>query len=175
MSILAKTVGFAAVGMALLMFFQHKRKNMLALKLSADVLWTLHYIMIVRYSAAAVTFIAIFREIVFYNNDKGWAKSKLWIVCFCALFIASALFTWQSIFSLLPVFATVITTVAFGNKSVVAAKIVSFFASLSMMIYGIYCASSAVVTNEIITESVIIFAFALDFINNRRVTGNADK
>lgn len=168
MNITAKAVGYAAVVTALLMFFQHKRENMLTLKLSADVLWTLHYVLIARYSAAAVTFIAIFREIVYFNNDKSWAKSKLWVLMFIMLFSSSAFLTWQNAFSILPAFATVITTIAFDNKSVFKTKIISFFASLSMLVYGLHCASSAVVTNEIITETAIITVFILDYIKNRR-------
>ena len=90
-------VGFAAMAVSMLIYLQRKRKNILILKLSSDVLWALHHLMILSYTAALTTAIAIFREIVFYNYDKKWAKSRWWSVGFSLVFVMAALFTWKRI------------------------------------------------------------------------------
>ena len=109
-------VGFAAMAVSMLIYLQRKRKNILILKLSSDVLWALHHLMILSYTAALTTAIAIFREIVFYNYDKKWAKSRWWSVGFSLVFVMAALFTWKDAFSIIPAIGTVLTTVAFGEQ-----------------------------------------------------------
>lgn len=149
--------GFAAMIMSWLVFIQYKRKNILLSKLICDTLWTVHYILLLSYSAAAVTTIAIFREYVFYNYDKQWAKNKVWSPAFSLLFIASAVITWKNVFSLIPATSTVLTTIAFRNGNISVTRLLAFIASLGMLIYGINCHSIAVIINECVTESVIMF------------------
>ena len=157
MEISGQFIGLAAMIMSWIVFIQHKRKNILLSKLMCDILWTVHYIMFLSYSAAAVTTIAIFRECVFYNYDKNWAKSKLWSPAFLLLFMVSAVITWKNVYSLIPAMSTVLTTIAFRNGNISITRLLAFIASAGMLIYGINCNSIAVIINECVTESVIVF------------------
>lgn len=112
---IGQIIGFFAMAVSVLIYLQRKRRNILALKLTTDVLWAMHHLLILSYSAATTT-IAIFREIVFYNYDKKWAKSKWWGIGFSMTFILASLLTWKDAFSIIPAFGTILTTIAFGNK-----------------------------------------------------------
>ena len=145
-------VGFAAMAVSMLIYLQRKRKNILILKLSSDVLWALHHLMILSYTAALTTAIAIFREIVFYNYDKKWAKSRWWSVGFSLVFVMAALFTWKDAFSIIPAIGTVLTTVAFGSKRIGVTRLFAAMASIGMLFYGLHYHSFATVINECFTQ-----------------------
>ncbi len=168
MDIIGHISGFAAMIMSWLVFIQYERKNRLMFKLVSDMLWTAHYTMLSSYSAAAVTLIAIFRECVFYNYDKRWAKSNLWSGAFLLMFIVSTAVTWKNAFSLIPAVSTVLTTIAFRSGNITITRLLAFSASVGMLIYGIHCNSIAVIINECVTESVIaIVAIKIALINKR--------
>ena len=99
--------------------------------------------------------ISIFREIVFYNYDKKWAKSKIWLFFFIGCYISSSIITAKNIFGIFPVTASILATVAFWNKNVKNIKIISIPVSSCMLIYNLYCFSIAGIINEIITLSSI--------------------
>lgn len=157
---IGQIIGYVAMFVSIMIYFQRKRKNVLMLKLTTDVLWATHHLMIASIPAAATTTFAIFREIVFYNYDKKWAKSTWWKVFFSTGFVIAALLTWKDYFSIVPAIASVLSTIAFGSKKLSVTKIFAFLSSVGMLIYGIHYGSSATVVNECITEaSIIISAF----------------
>ena len=149
-------IGFAAMAVSIIIYWQRRRKNRLILKLTSDVLWALHHLMIFSYTAAATTTIAIFREIVFYNYDKKWAKSKWWSIVFSTAFIMAALLTWNDVFSIIPAMSSVLATIAFGNKKLSVTRTFAFAASAAMLIYGLHYHSIATAINEFLTELSII-------------------
>lgn len=155
---IGQIIGFAAMAAAVLIYPQRKRRNILTLKLSTDVLWATHHLLIFSYTAAAVSAIAIFREIVFYNYDKKWAKSKWWSVGFSVIFFLAVLLTWKDIFSIIPAVGTVFTTIAFGSEKVTVTRIFAFFASVGMLIYGVHYNSAATIANECLTQLSIIIS-----------------
>lgn len=165
---IGQIIGFAAMAVSILIYLQRKRRNILALKLSTDVLWALHHLLISSYTAAATTAIAIFREIVFYNYDNKWAKSKWWCAGFSAVFVLAAILTWKDAFSIIPAVSTVLTTVAFGSKRVFVTRIFAFLASVGMLIYGQHYHSAAIIVNEIFTESSIIVSFIISYYMKRK-------
>lgn len=156
-------IGFAAMAVSVLIYLQRRRRNILALKLTTDVLWAMHHLLIFSYSAAATTTIAIFREIVFYNYDKKWAKSKWWGIGFSMAFILASLLTWKDAFSIIPAFGTILTTIAFGNKNMTITRIFASLASVGMMIYGLHYNSVPTVINECLTQLSVAVSFVVGF------------
>lgn len=161
-------IGYIAMAVSVMIYFRRRRKDILIMKLITDVLWAMHHLLILSYTAAMTTSMAIFREIVFYNYDKNWAKSKWWRVGFSALFVAAALFTWKDYFSIVPAVSSVLTTVAFGSKKLSFTRTFAFAASVGMMIYGIHYNSTATVINECMTEfSIIASVFVSRYVKRK--------
>ncbi len=165
---IGQTVGFIAMLVSVAIYWQRKRKNIIFMKLTTDVLWALHHLLIFSYTAAATATAAIFREFVFYNYDKKWAKSRMWQISFSLLFAVAAVVTWKDCFSIIPAISSILTTIAFGNKRIFIIKLFAFAASVGMMIYGIHYHSAATIVNECLTQSSIIAAAGIGCINKRR-------
>lgn len=164
---IGQIIGFLAMAVSVLIYLQRKRRNILALKLTTDVLWAIHHLLIFSYSAAATTTIAIFREIVFYNYDKKWAKSKWWGIGFSMTFILASLLTWKDAFSIIPAFGTILTTIAFGSKNTTITKIFASLASLGMLFYGLHYSSVPTVINECLTQMSVAVSFIVGFFMRR--------
>ena len=161
MEITAQIIGFVAMAVSIAIFWQRKRKNMLVMKLTTDVLWASHHMMIFNYTAAVTTAVAILREFVFYNYDKKWARSKWWSVVFSAVFAAAAVITWRDAYSIIPAISCILSTVAYGSKSVMKIKVFAFLASVGMLINGIHYRSLPTFVNECLTELSIISAICI--------------
>lgn len=156
------------MAVSVLIYLQRKRRNILALKLTTDVLWSMHHLLIFSYSAAATTTIAILREIVFYNYNKKWAKSTWWSVGFSTVFILAALMTWKDAFSIIPALSSILTTVAFGSKKIAITRMFAFLASVGMLFYGVHYNSAATVANECLTQlSIIVSVIICHYLNRK--------
>ena len=148
---IATIVGVIGIGANMLIYQQKSDKKLLMYKMISDFLWALHYMLIDAYSACLIEAINIFREIVFYNNDKKWAKSKFWLIFFLLCSIISALFTFKNILNLLPAFASVLSVISFWRKNPDFTRALAYPISASMLIYDFSCLSYMGITNEIIT------------------------
>ena len=168
MEFVGQMIGFAAMAVSIIIYWQGKRKNRLKLKLSSDVLWSAHHLMIASYAGAATTAVAIFREIVFYNYNKKWARSKWWYIGFSVVFTFAALLMWRDAFSGLAALSSVLSTIAFGSKRAVFTRGFGFMSSAGMLIYGVHYNSVATVVNECITETSILMVFISIWLKNKR-------
>lgn len=148
---ISNIMGAAGVLANVLIYQQKNGKNLLLFKLISDFLWVTHYFLLGAYSAVAVAIIAVFREIVFYNQDKKWAKSKLWLVFFLICSVTSAVLTWQSPFSVLPAIASIISVISFWRNDPCLSRYLAFPISVSMLTYDFTCSSYMGIANEVFT------------------------
>lgn len=75
---------------------------------------------------------------VFYNNDKKWAKSSLWLAGFIGMYLVSAVLTWEDIFCLFPAVSSCLSAVAFWVKDPRHTKILTIFSSASSWVYNMF-------------------------------------
>lgn len=150
---------FGALGVVanMLVYQQKSGKNLIIVKLVSDFLWAMHYFLLSANAAMAIAVIGIFREIVFYNKKKKWAKSNLWLVFFLICSIVSSILTWKSFFSVLPGIASFISVISFWGKKPWLSRFLAFPISVSMLLYDITYHSYMGITNDIF---VLISALA---------------
>lgn len=148
---LAFIVGALGVVANIFIYQQKGSKRLLLFKLVSDFLWALHYFLLNAYAAMAIALIGIFRESVFLNQDKKWAKSKWWLVLFLVCSVVSAIFTWKNIFSILPAIASVLSVISFWKNHPNLTRYLAFPISLCMLAYDVTCYSYAGIINEIFT------------------------
>ncbi len=134
-----------------IIYQQKTGTKLLIWKMISDVLWTLHYLILGGFSAAAIAFIGIIRESIFLNQKHAWARSKLWLLLFVALSIGSAALTWQSIISILPATASVLSVFGFYRANPILSKILAYPISLCMLAYDIFILSYMGIINESLT------------------------
>ena len=161
MKLIAEIIGGSAVLFSFVMFQQNKRKNLILCKLIIDILWIIHFIILGGYTIVCTTSISFFRELVFINNDKPFWGSKNWLYLFILLYIGALFFTWQGFYSIFPVISSIAATISFWIDSVKKTKIISFFVSISQIVYCISRRSYSAITNE----SDTAFAKALSLLS----------
>ena len=81
---------FGALGMAALFmsYQQTQRKRLIGCKLTADVMWVVHYLLLGAVGGAIPNFVGIFRELVFMrrsDSNARWTRSPLVPGCFIAI------------------------------------------------------------------------------------------
>ena len=135
--ILAQLFGIGAITSSIIIYSRKDRRNLLRFKAIQDICWGIHYLLLACYSAAASSGICFTRSFVFYNSEKKWAKSRLWVVAYIAFYLVSAVMTWQNIFSILPACASCVSTVAFYRKNPAHTKALQIIASLITLSYNI--------------------------------------
>ncbi len=147
----ANLIGALGIAANMLIYQQRTGKNLLIFKMISDFLWAAHYFLLSANAAAAIAVIGIFREIVFCNQEKKWAKSKLWPVFFLICSAASSALTWKSFFSILPAVASIISVVSFWRNNPHLSRCLAFPISVSMLTYDFTCRSYMGIANEIFT------------------------
>ncbi len=117
LNIFAQVLGFGGSYMLFTLYQQEERKKLLLHKLCADVLWGIHYVCLGAAAGAIPNIMGIFREIVFMNGDKKWAKSLIWPAVFIIASWILAIISWKSVLSLLPMCASTLVTISLWFKA----------------------------------------------------------
>ena len=76
---ISQVIGFVGTIVSFIIFQQNKRSRIIGLQILSTSLFAVHYILLGAFTGAALNLIAVTRSIVFYNNDKKWAKSPAWL------------------------------------------------------------------------------------------------
>lgn len=157
---------FGIVGMAALfsIYQQKERKKLLLCKLTADIMWVIHYMLLGAVGGAIPNFVGIFRECVFINRDKKWANNIVFPVIFIAVNWLLALSTLKLPINFLPVCASTFVTVSLWVRNPTITKIIAVPVSVTFIIYDIFVGSWAGIVNE----SIALISILISFINGRK-------
>lgn len=147
----ASVFGFLGIGANIVIYQQNNGKRLIIFKLISDIIWAVHFLLLNADSAAAAAVLGIFREIVFFNQDKKWAKSKNWLIFFLGCSIAAAILTWKNVFSLYPAVASALSVISFWKKNPILSRGLAFPISGCMLTYDITCESYSGIVNELLT------------------------
>lgn len=147
---LGKIAGYAAIAASILIYQQKSKSGLLIFKSIADVLWITHYFLLSAYTGAAVTCVALVREIVFFHNDCRSKRGKIILACFLCISVLCSVLTWNNIFSVFAMLGSLLSIVSFwlGNPKI--SRIMSFPISACMLTYGVSNGSVAVLINEVL-------------------------
>ena len=85
MMLVGEIAGYIAIVASVLIYQQKTRKNLLISKAVTDVLWIIHYFLMGGYTGAAVTCVALVREVVFFRSDWRSKNSKLILAVFLCI------------------------------------------------------------------------------------------
>lgn len=158
MKLFAEIIGYAAVLVSFFIFQQKERKKVLSLKLLDDVLWATHFYLLGGFTNSYTTIVAIFRECIFYNKDKAWAKNKIWIAIFTIFFVVVGITSWDGIYSIFPVINSTLSTVGFWSNSTKRTKLLILPGAMGMALYSIkYHSMSSLLAQVITLLSIAVF------------------
>ena len=100
--LLIQAIGLAGNLIVMLAVQFNNRKLILAAQAVACMLWIIHYGLLGAITAVCLNFISFARSVIFFHNDKRWAKSTVWLWLFIALFAINSILTWEGWRSILP-------------------------------------------------------------------------
>lgn len=163
MELIGKIIGYIAVGVSIIIYQQKTKKGLLICKAVADALWIIHYLCLGGYSGAAITGVALLRELLFIRSKIEDTKGKIVLVCFLGASIGCSILTWSSIFSLFALLGSMMSVISFWIGKPKISRWMAFPISACMLTYGLSIGSVAVVINEILTiSSSIIGILVID-------------
>lgn len=159
MKIIAQLFGIGAMASLFLIYQQKSRKKMLFSKLSADVFWVIHYLLLGGFAGMIPNAVGIFREIIFLNRKKKkWATTVLWPIVFIIINWVLGFRTFHTLYNLLPIVASSFVTVSLWIDNPKLTKIISIPISSAFLVYDIFVGSYIGIVNEAVSIiSIIIF------------------
>lgn len=163
--IVAQCVGGLGIIVFLTCFHFKNMKNVLKIKLLADIIWGTHYFLMGAYSGFATNLVCCIRELIFMNNDKGLFKSKLWPWVFVIFNAVGAMFTWKGWYSIIPAMVFVFGTYSFWQKNVNVARKIAVTNNVCMFTYDVFVSSYM----GMISEGLAFISVIMAIISNRRI------
>lgn len=165
LEIIAQLFGVCAMICLFLIYQQKSRKGILLFKLSADVLWSVHYFLLGAYAGMIPNSVGILRELIFINRkDKKWARYIFWPIIFILINFGLGLRTFNSFYNVLPITASAFVTVSLWIDNPKLTKLISIPISASFLIYDIYVDSYI----GILSESIAICSIILSFLKEKK-------
>lgn len=114
MNILAQIFGTIALLLLVISYQQVVRKKFLFLQIIANVFYSLQYLVLNAYSAVMTTFITIIELFIFHKDAEENKKTSILVLLIIELLlIIIGIFTYDGIYSLIPIFIACIFT--YGN------------------------------------------------------------
>ena len=162
---IAQGIGFVGMLLCFLSFQYNTKKRILIFNACAAAAFAIHFLMLGRagYTGAFMNLIEIGRNLVF-ASAMGQKRKRIWVPLFMASFFVIGLLSWESMFSLLPVFAMIISTYILSLESTKQIRLLFFPVSIGWIIYNVYTSSIAgVLTESGVLTSLVIAYFRFDF------------
>jgi len=163
-------------------YYAKDRKKVMPLNCVGKITIMIAYFLLGAWSGVAMQIVAIVRNIAFMINEKINGKSKkidaadviiLLIVCIVSIILA--LNTYQGMFSLLPIIATLMYTYAVCQKNIKTYKLLGIPIEILWTIYNIYIKSILGIALEFVMLSSCITGYVLEVKRSKKIKKKARK
>ena len=134
---ISQGVGLVAIVCSLLSFQAKKRSGIMAMQMSASMLFCIKLFLLGAWTGACLDLISFFRTLIFANNQKKWASSPLWLLFFATVMVVTGIFTWESPLSLLAILGALFSTLALWMKKEQYIRLISLLVGCCWIIYYI--------------------------------------
>ena len=152
-NIVIQGIGFAAVLLFLLSFQIKSNKKLFLFQLLGSALFCLQFFLLGAYSGA-ISLIAIMcrNALLMKVRDWPWVKSKKTLAVFLVVFAGISAFTWEGLYSLLPLYAMLGTTISYWTDNAQKIRLgILIFDVPGWLIYDFIVGSWGGMLNETIT------------------------
>ncbi len=136
--ILAQICGFIILILTVISVQFKTKEKIVMCFVFANIIAAVQYFLLSAFTGAVISVINAIRCIVFYYYKKKEMKPSLIIlIIFEMIAIISGIFTWQNIWSLIPIIVTVIYTYGLWQDNVTVIRITTGIAGFGWAIYNI--------------------------------------
>lgn len=156
--IMAQIVGLIGIICGMITFHTKDMRGARKWKLTIDILWALHYLLLGALTGFGTSVIAACREIVFLNDHKKICQLKMWPWFFIVLNFISAAFTWKGIYSIFPAISSVLATFIFWQKDIRRGRVMCLVVNSLMFLYDVFAGSFMGMVTETLSFVSTLFA-----------------
>ena len=164
--LIVQLIGVIASITLMISYHQKEKGQILLVQIISLAAFTVHYYFLDGLTGAVCNAICLILFVIIYIHDKktdGKNKGILIAIMIPAL-IFIAIFTWKNIFSILPIFASVIALIGFLLDDENTIRIIGTLCAISWLIYSIIYQSYSVIFFQTIT----IISTIIAIIKNRK-------
>ena len=157
---------FGALGLILsIIAFQFKKhQNIVLLKLSSELTFSIQYILLGAWTGAVLDFISVIRNFLFYKFVKKNISTTPVILVFGLFVVVTGFVTYDGFISLLPIGSKLLTTVSYGMKKEKWLRLITLPSCIMWIIYNLFVGSWAgALTDTMTLVSLLIAIYKFDF------------
>lgn len=153
-------IGAIGYSMLALSYFKKEKRKILFMQIIAYIMFTIHYYLLSGITGAICNLIGLNALVLIYIFDKYKLKNKSSVgIFFIVILLIVNIATFQNIFSIFPMIASVIVIISFliDNEDVIRA--IGVISAVCWLVYAIVYKSYIAMAFEIITLIGVTVAF----------------
>lgn len=148
---LTTSLGLIAFLIMIMSYYEKKNDDIIGIQIVSYFLYIFHYYFLNAFTAISICFINIFRNIIIIKKDKyDTLNSKYLFYLFIVLYISLGIYTYENIFSLSCIFASIINLKGLYTKDEEQIRKSGIINSLLWIIYNISVKSYIGIITQII-------------------------
>lgn len=138
-------------------FQMRKHRNILLMQAVSGMLFGIQYVMIGATEGAICNFVGMARSIAYSFRTKSKIVDNIGCpIAFAVIFACCGIYTYSSLFSLLPICAMIISSFVLWNIKTQRLRALTFPTSVMWLVYNASCGSLVAVLTELSSEISII-------------------
>lgn len=151
-------------------YYMRNKKSILILGVIGIFMHCISYSLLNAWSAVAMGIVAVLRNIIFIFEEKKEKKNIIILYILFLITIISGIFTYDSIFSVFPVIATILYTYSIWQKDIRKYKLIGFITGILFVIYNIYVQSIFGIVAESILTICKLNGYIIDLKNHNSIS-----
>lgn len=158
--ILIQIIG--AIGYATLTasYYKKEKTKILFLEIIAYIFFTIHYYLLSGVTGAICNVLGLFGLLVIFLFEKyKWKHKNIFAMFFIALLLAVNIMTFQNIYSIFPLIASVIVIISFLMDNENYIRGIGLVSAVCWLIYAIVYKSYISIVFEVVTLVGVLIAF----------------
>ena len=158
--IIIQIIGGIAYSLLSYSYFKKEKRDILFIQLFSYILFSIHYYLLDGITGAICNIIGLFALLMIYFFEKYHLKNKiLFSILFISILFIINILTFQNIFSIFPLIASIIVIISFLLKSENSIRGIGIIAAICWLVYAIYYKSYISIIFEVITLIDVLIAF----------------
>lgn len=150
--ILVQFIGAIGYTLLALSYFKKEKKQILFTQIFAYIMFTIHYYLLSGFTGAICNFVGLLSLITIYLFDKYKLKNKkIMAMVLIILIIVINISTFQNMYSIFPMIASVIVIISFITDNEEAIREIGVMSAVCWLIYAIVYKSYTGIVFEVIT------------------------
>jgi len=149
-NLLIQLLGIVAWLIVTVSYWQKKKINLIIMQIIAYILYATHFYLLDGLAGALCNIAGIIILFLLYIKEKSNKEMYYLIPIIILLFVPIAIYSYDGLYSLLPIVASIVPLTANWVKNMKIIKIGGIIGSICWFIYGIFTLSYATLITEVI-------------------------